>query len=109
MRDGEKESGAPFGEAKTHFIVLAEASFETIETFGQKFMSVASGFKALVDFDARNDAVCGKKIRNSFTVCHMVASGFVKKDNAAQILINVWCGEKEIAIIVAIFKSIGDI
>lgn len=77
----ENESGAPFGEAKAHFAIFAEAFFEVIEAFGISFIGLGEIFKALIDFDAGHNAMTNEKIWDGFASVHKIASGFVKKDD----------------------------
>ena len=63
----------------------------------------------MVDFDARDDAFAGEVFGVILAVVGDLASGFVKKNDAIDVVLEMWCGEEDIAVVAAIIIGVGDV
>ena len=115
------EGGAPFGETEAHLIVFAEAVGEAVQAFGPGFIGVGLSFwmiiwrgrigkffEALVDFDAGNDAFSSEIVYESLAIVGKLTSGFVKKNDAINVVFETFGSEEDIAIITTIVVSVGN-
>ena len=63
----------------------------------------------MVDFDARDDAFTSEEVDEILAVVGNLAGSFVKKNDTVDVFIEVFGGEKEVAVVAAVLVSIGDV
>ncbi len=107
--EGNVETGAPFGEAEAHLVIFAQAGGEGIKAVGVSFGGVVEGDEALVDLDARDDAVASEVVGVGLAGGSVVAGGFVEEDDAVNVLVEVVESKENVAIGVAMPKIVRDV
>ena len=103
------EGGAPFGEAEAHLVIFLQTGGEAVEAFGVGFFGVFEFFEALVDFDAGDDAFGCEIFDEILAVVGELAGGFVKENDATDVIFEVVGGEKDVTIVATVVVSIGNV
>ena len=106
----EFEGGAPFSEAEAHLVVFSETVVETVEAFGESFERVGvKGLETLVDLDAGDDTLTGEMVDEILAIIGNLTGGFIKEDDAVNVIGETWGGKEDIAVVATIIISISDL
>ena len=62
----------------------------------------------MVDFDARDDTMGNEIVRDSLAVVGKVAGGFIKEDDTADVVFDIFGREEEITVVVTILEIVLD-
>jgi hypothetical protein len=88
QRVGDRDHGAPLGEARAEAAVLDEPLAEAVETLGNHLVrGERQRLGALVDLDAGDDALVGEELRERRTVARLLPDRLVEEDHAADVVL----------------------
>jgi len=89
----------PLGEARTQLVVLLQALAQAVQAFGDQLArATGQGMGALVDLDARNDALGGHVLGERDAVLGGLTDGLVVQDRAGDVLVQLGRGEQQFAV-----------
>ena len=93
------DHGAPFGETGTCLAILDQAVTQTIQPLGHQLtVGARQRLGALVDLDARNDALGRQQLGERHAVGVFLEQGFLVQDHATDVLFHARCREQHVAV-----------
>ncbi|CEE78298.1 hypothetical protein XAC2852_710026 [Xanthomonas citri pv. citri] len=89
----------PLGEARTQRVVLLQTRTQAVQAFGHQLARHAGQrLRALVDLDARDDAVGGHVLGERHAILGLLTDGLVEQDGAGDVVAQLGRGQQQFAI-----------